>query len=122
MRALQQFVGQYAPRVNVGAVIGVAVTGGLLGRHVRRRANGHAGLCERGAIAVVRLRTGCIERFGNAKVGHHGGATREQHVVRLDVTMHDATCMGVGERLGHVAQNTQRFGRGDCTARKPYSQ
>ena len=38
-------------------------------------------------------------------------AAGEQHVVRLDVAVHDAALVRVGERLRDVAQDADRLGR-----------
>ena len=111
MRALQQLIRQHAPRVNIGAVIGVHVASGLLGRHVGWRTDRHTHLCER---RVGRLRSRRAQRLGDAEVGHHGRAAREQHILRLDVAVHDAARVRIGERLGHIAQNAERFDGGQC--------
>ena len=69
----------------------------MLRTHVARRA-GHIALGE-AAIRLAHLR--------NAEVGNErpAGPPLEQDVGRLDVAMHDAVLMRVGERPGHLLQH-----------------
>ena len=55
----------------------------LLGRHVARRAEELAGVCDAGAT--------CFERFGEAEVRNVGGAFPvDQHVLGLQIAVHDS--------------------------------
>ena len=45
------------------------------------------------------------DRLRDAEVGDDGGAARQQHVVRLDVAVHDAVLVRVRERARDVAQD-----------------
>jgi hypothetical protein len=92
----EDLVGQHAHRVDVGAVIDLRVAGDLLGSHVRRRSEHRA--------ADRRL----AQRSGHSEIGHERVARREQHVVGLDVAVHDAVRVRVGERVAHVAQYRDR--------------
>ena len=94
-----------AERVDVGAMIGVRGSG-LLGRHVRGSANGHPRACE--CRPAHRLRH-CSR---DAEVCNHRVPVAEQDVVRLDVAMHDAFAMRVGQRIGDLAKQPGRFGHG----------
>ena len=96
-----------AERVDVGAMVDVGVAGGLLGRHVGRRADGRAKRRERFAFAAIARGT---QGLGDAEVGHDCGASREEHVVRLDVAMDDATLVGVLERARDVAEDANGVG------------
>ena len=48
-------------------------------------------------------------RLRHAEVRHHRHAARQQHVVGLHVTMHDALGVRVRERADHVAQDAHRL-------------
>jgi hypothetical protein len=53
-----------------------------------------------------------IDRLGDAKVGDHRRASREEHIVRLDVAMYDPSVVRKRERTRHLAQHAlygQRF-------------
>src|SRR5207244_3667222 len=74
----------------VAPAIELAPARRLLGAHVGRRAHRHPSLREV-------LAPGRADCSGNAKVSHHGLATFEQDVLRLDVPMDDPMAVGVGE-------------------------
>ena len=57
-------------------------------------------------------RGGRTHRLGHAEVGHHRGATGEQHVVRLDVPVHHAGIVREGECARHFAQHAHRLVHG----------
>ena len=62
-------------------------------------------------------------RLGHAEVGDRGVAAREHHVVGLDVAMHHAALVGVGERVDHLAQDPDRLVHRECAfAREPLAQ
>ncbi len=88
-----------AERVQVGGrPDGVAHR--LLGAHVGRRADRHAGLRE--------LLAGLGGGARDAEVGHQGVAAREQDVLRLDVAVDDAEGVGRAERVRHLVGDLQR--------------
>ena len=45
------------------------------------------------------------------EIGNHGRATRAQHILRLDVAMHDTARVSIDQCLCHIAPNAQRFRR-----------
>ena len=85
-------------------MVHVRIAGGLLRRHVGRGAEGEA---ERGQ--GVPARGGFRHRLGHAEVGDQRMLSGEQHVVGLDVAMDHALLVGVGERVGHFAENPRRL-------------
>ena len=97
----EQLVRHASERIDVRAVVGVGVARRLFRRDVRRRAD--AGSCRRERIARrhARRRNG----LRNAEVRDGGGAAGHEHVVRLDVAMHDALRVGVLEGTCHIAKN-----------------
>jgi hypothetical protein len=82
----------------------VGVGGGLLGRHVRGRAEGDAG----GSELVFARRLG--HRLGDAEVHHHRVAAGEHDVLGLDVAVDYAARVGGRQRLGDLAQEPDRLG------------
>ena len=76
---------------------------GLLRRHVGRRAEGDAGAGE--LVAAGRLAQG----LGDAEVGHQGVPPGEQDVVGLDVPVHHASRMGVGQGVAHLDHDLHGF-------------
>jgi hypothetical protein len=60
--------------------------------------------------------------FRDSEVGDGGAAAREQHVVRLDVAMHNAVTVRELERARHVAQDPRLPADGERTARQPRAQ
>ena len=104
MRAGEQFVGDHAKGVEVRASVGRDVARRLFGGHVRRGADRHSRRGQRrGARHGLRGRRG--HRLGDPEVGHHGRALAEQHVLRFDVAVHDATTVRVRERPRDVAHH-----------------
>jgi hypothetical protein len=105
MPASEHFVGDHAERVEVGAVICVSIADRLLGRHVRRRPQGHAGRRERARVRGSPLR-GRRHRLGDSEVGDDCVPAREEHVLGLEVAMHHAMGVRVRQRVGELAQET----------------
>ena len=105
-RTGEHLVGHAAEGVDVGAVVGRRVADSLLRRHVRRRPHHHA---QRGESALA-VAGGRRERLGDAEVGHHAHAAGEEHILRLDVAVHDAVLVRVDQRARHVPEQAHRFG------------
>ena len=116
-RAREQVIEDGADGVDVGALVdGLAL--GLLGRHVRRRAEDGADF---GGVVVVRRhhRVGgdlaaAREILGQPPVDEHGLAeAADEHVGGLEVAVDDALAVRVGHRLGDgddVGQERQAIG------------
>ena len=101
----EHLVADDAERVEVAAAVDLALAGGLLGRHVRRRADRHAGRGEprsRPFASMARAMPKSVT-IGAAGVGV------EQDVVGLDVAVDDAALVRVGERVGDLAQDAPRL-------------
>ena len=98
----QHLIRHDAQRVEIAAGVEVTIARGLLGRHVRRRADGHAGGREPRCLATV------ARGAGNAEVGHQRAPvdTVQQDVVGLDITMNDTAGVRVRQRIGHFMQCT----------------
>jgi len=99
----EHLVQHHAQGVDIGPAVQVGLAQGLLGAHVRRCADGHAGLrqlraCGRGAYGPR-----------DPEVRHDRVALREQDVRRLDVAVHDPLAMGVGKRVRHLARDARRL-------------
>ena len=105
----EHLVRRDAERVDVGAMVDVGIGGGLLGRHVERRAERRAGVGERVPSRSPPRAPRRAERLGDAEVGDRGRAAGEQDVVRLDVAMHDAALVRVGERARDVLEDRDRL-------------
>jgi hypothetical protein len=93
-------------------VVDPRLGGRLLGRHVRRGAEGdaHRGDVSRVprapiALGAVAAAGGRGDRLRHPEVGDHREAAGEHHVVRLDVAVHDPLRVRVGERRRHLAQD-----------------
>ena len=86
-----------AERVDVAPAVDVEALG-LLGREVGRGAHDQAGLGD----LVVEI----ADRPRDAEVGHlHLAVGGDEHVAGLDVAVHDAVAVRVGERLGDVGSD-----------------
>ena len=104
--ACQHLVGHHTERVDVGAVIDVAPAGGLFRREIRGRPD------DRGCRGDCLIARGArFKGARDAEVGQEHVAARQQHVVRLDVSMDDALGVRVGERVGQLAQDRRRVGQ-----------
>ena len=99
----QHLIAEDAERIQIAAAVDRALARGLLGRHVRRRADRDARRRE--------PRVALADRARDTEVGHHRAAALrvDQDVVGLDVAVDDAALVGVGERVGHVAQRAARL-------------
>ena len=91
----EHLVEHAAQGVDVGAGGDLALAHRLLGAHVVRRAERHAGL---GHPVPAGLAGG--ER--DAEVGHQRAPVVQQDVLRLDVAVDHAVPVGVVERVGHL--------------------
>ena len=61
------------------------------------------------SVALRTSRARGADGFRDPEVGDDRRAAREQHVVGLDVAMHDAALVRVRQRLRHVAQDADRL-------------
>ena len=59
------------------------------------------------------------DRLRNTKVGDDGGVARKENVVRLDIAMHHAAFMRVGQCARDIAQDAEHFRNGDWSASQP---
>ena len=84
-------------------MVGVRIGRRLLGRHVRRRAERHAERCQR-----RRCRCASLIALATPKSVTIACAPEDQHVVRLDVAMHDAALVRVRERVRDIARECAR--------------
>ena len=82
---------------------------GLLGRHVRRRAERHAHGREPGRL-LGPAPADAVSALATPKSVTTATPCGQQHVVRLDVAVHHAALVRVGERGGDVAQEPDRLG------------
>ena len=111
--AQRQFTGEHlveddAQRVDVRPVVHALGMLDLFRRHIVRRAHDlpHAGQME-----VLRL---AAQDFGQAEVGDLCAALLvQQHVLRLDVAVHDAFVVRILEGLANLGDDLQRLGRGE---------
>ena len=90
--------------VEIGAPVDRGIAQRLLRAHVRHGADGKARGCHRRGRGVQ------CDRASNAKVGNERATATAENILRLDVTMHDATRMRVCERFGHVTDQGNRVG------------
>ena len=105
-RAGEQLVEQDARRVDVAAGVGRA-GGDLLGRQVRDRAH------DRARVAGARLR----RRDREAEVGDlRLPGLGDQHVLRLDVAVHDPDPVRLGEPGEHLLHDGERRGHAEGAA------
>lgn len=95
----EKFVEQAADGVQVGAVVD-GLAEGLLGREVLRGAHDHAGLRHGRLRAVQGARDAEVHHLHRAGVG-------DDHVRGLDVAVHDAVLVRVGERFQDTRDDDQ---------------
>ncbi len=74
------------------------------------------------SVAPVGHRGRGRDGLGDAEVRDHRGVPGEQHVVRLDVAVHDAVLVRVRERARDVAQDAHRLGDRQRPAAQPRAQ
>ena len=86
----------------------------LLGAHVRGRAERDSHPGERSTAGRA------AQRARDTEVSHERVTVMQEDILRLDVTMHDATAMGVVERFGGLAGEPDRIRDRQATiAREP---
>ena len=107
-----QVIHRRAQRIDVGAEIDVDVAADLLGRDVVGRAVGFAGFALGGVLVVRRARQTEVGQLRDALRG-------EEDVLGLDVAVDQAALVGVGERVGDLDRDVQRFGLGEVRPRRP---
>ena len=76
----------------------------------------------RWGLRTICAASGGADRLRDAEIRHHRRTAGEQHVLGLDVAMHDAAAVRVGKRACNVAKNGDRFGRRNLSAREPRTQ
>ena len=98
--AAEHLVRHDAERIEIAAGIEIAITRRLLGAHVCRRPDRHAGGRQARLFSTVG-RGAC-----NTEVGHERAPVDpvEQNVVGLDVPVHDPARMRVGQGIRHFQQ------------------
>ena len=77
-------------------MIDARIGGHLLGRHVGRRAERHAGAGQPLSAG------GVAHRLGDAEIHHQRVAVGEEDVLRLDVAVHHPGLVSLGERVGDL--------------------
>ena len=116
-RPRQHLVEHDAQREDVAARVD-RVAARLLGRHVGERPHDQA--LERAVPAAPGERV-LVRGRGEAReaeVEHlDAPALAQHHVPRLDVAVHDAVLVGVGERLGHLLRDRQHLLGSDAAPR-----
>src|SRR5437763_13671322 len=101
MLSRDQLVSDDAPRVDVRALVCRRIGGGLLGRHVHRRAD----IVARLGYFRRRFLPRRLYRLGDSEIGDDRGALTEQNVLGLDVAMPDSLPVAVGEGGRDLAQD-----------------
>jgi hypothetical protein len=99
----QEFVCHHTEGVEIGPVIHVGVGHRLLRRHVGRCAQRHAHRGERLTPG------GLAQRLGHAEVHDQGMSPAEHDVLGLEIAVDDAMAVGLGQRVGDVAQDPDAF-------------
>src|SRR5439155_593510 len=83
----------------IAAAVDLVASRGLLRAHVGRRPDDRSRLCER-----LRLPRDA-EGAGDPEVRDDGGPARKQDVLRLDVAVHHAVAVRVGQRSRHLRRD-----------------
>ena len=99
-------VEQHARRVDVGSRIDTRLAARLLGGHVVRRAEHRALLREMVLDLVGLLADAEVEDLDRLDASHGG---QDEHVVGLEIAMHDARAMRGIERIEQRQHERQRF-------------
>jgi len=89
---------------DVAPAVHQVVPARLFGAHVLRRSHDHSDVGEPTVLARLPVHS---ER--HAEVGEQRVPVLEQDVLRLDVAVHHAARVGEGERVRHLAGDTQRL-------------
>ena len=92
--------------VHVGAGRDLPLAHRLLGAHVVRRAERHAGLGHPGVARLAR-------RQRDAEVGHQRPAVVQEDVLGLDVPVNDLMAVRIVERRSHLRGDADRIGHGE---------
>ena len=95
-----------AEPTNVGARVHLGISTSLLRRHVRRRTDDRAGAREPRVLGGGDTE---VDELRLDRPVVPGLATDEDHIRRLDVTVHDADAVRVRERVGDVRANLDRL-------------
>ncbi|MNS78592.1 hypothetical protein D3C72_1122120 [compost metagenome] len=107
MLAGQQFIRHAGQRVDIVTRIGLAVLEHLRAGVGRRHAAQRAGI-EHGLVRVV---SRLLESAGDAEVDHLDLATiGQEHIGRLEIAMHEAALVRIGQRPAHADNDRQRLG------------
>jgi hypothetical protein len=126
----EHLVEHHAERPHVGAAVLRALAARLLGAHVHRRADGVArarvALAAEAVLsrAVARRPAVAAQQPGDAEVAEERvpaarapsrrwRVAREEDVLGLDVAVHHAARVRIGERVGQLDGDAQRVGRGE---------
>src|SRR5258707_808537 len=111
MPSRDELVRDDPPGVEIGALVDV-VTGRLLRRHIAGRSNRRSGA---GESLDAWLSQRGVDGLGDPEISNDRSSTREQHVLGLDIAMHDAVLVRVLER-----SEERRVGK-ECRSRwSPY--
>ena len=102
MGQLERHAGQ---RVQIGPRSELPpLSGELLGGHVARGPGGRWSLCSACSAGDPEV--------GELEPGPDIGRTAAQHIGRLQITVHEAACMGVGQRVEQHDQDRAKVGEG----------
>ena len=112
----QQLVSQDSNSIDIHSVVEMRVRHRLLRRHVRGCSQRDAGFGK-----PVALR-GIAYRLGDAKIHDQRVTAGQENVVRLDVAMHHAPAVRVGQGVHDFGQNPYRVLDGQFPAPEPIPQ
>ncbi len=107
----EQLIRDAAERVQVGPVVDLGIGRGLLRCHIGRRGEDESPGRERGRGTDGPGGRG-RERSRYAEVGYRGMSMLEQDVLGLQIAMHDALPMGVGQGVGDLTQQPHHLRHG----------
>ena len=111
------------PNAQMSARLSTGLPARLLGRHVGRGAQDHAGLVARivsvGECADRRPPASLDQRLGQAEIQHlHAPVGRDLDVRRLEIAMDDALFVRVLQRLGDLPRDRQRLSSGSAPGQR----